>query len=89
MIIRKEKNNQMKKNQNTRRKRNLQKLRNIGSGRHQTSGDGKKVFKKTSGEQENYLIPNYIAEISLKDKYRGCPSRKILGKILKVDERRT
>ena len=47
----------------------------------------KKKFKKnTSGGRENESKPNYIEEISSKG---CCPPRKILGNIIKVDQRRT
>ena len=43
-------------------KGNLQILGNIGSWHHQTSADERKNLKKSiSGEQENYLKPNYTA----------------------------
>ena len=42
------------------------------------------------GELENNSKPNYIAEISSKgENHLGCNSRKILGTILEVNEKRT
>ena len=48
-----------------------------------------KVKKKNSGEQKNYLKPNNLAEISSKNKFLGCPTRKILGTFLRMNKRRT
>ena len=79
-----------RKNQNARRKGNLQILGNFGSGHHQTCGDERKNLKKnTSEERENYSKLNNIAEISSKDENLGCFFRKILGAILKENQRRT
>ena len=52
-----------RKNQNAWRKGNLLILGNIGSRHHQISGHGRTSI---SGERENYLKPNYIAELSSK-----------------------
>ena len=38
---------------------------------------------------ENYSRQNYIAGTLSKDKYRDFPTRKILGTILEVNQRRT
>ena len=52
----------------------------------QVKTKGKKI--KSLWKRENDLKPNYIVEISSKDKHLGCPPRKILRTILKVDERK-
>ena len=41
--------------------------------------------KIKEGGRGNYLKPNYLAEISPKDKYLGYPPRKILYIILKAN----
>ena len=85
--------NKLKENQNARRKGNLQILGNIGSEHHQSSGDEKKKKKKikrVSQENEKTTRNETTWQKShQRDKYLGCLPRKMLGIILKVDERRT
>ena len=80
----------LRKSQNSWSEGNLKIIGNIGSRHHQTSGgEGKKFKKNTPEERKNYTETNYMAEILLRDKYLGCPPRKILGTILKVEEGKT
>ena len=61
-----------------------------GSGHHQTRGDERKKWKKCiSGERESYLKPNYVVEISQRDKYLGRLPCKLLGTVLEMDAGRT
>ena len=75
-----------RKNQNARKKGNLQIPRDIESGRHQTRGDEKNLKNNTSGEPLNKTT---LQKFHRRDKRLGCSPRKILGDIIKVDERRT
>ena len=74
-----------RKNQNAWRKGNLQIRGNIGSGRHQTCGDERKIkidyLRRTRKLRETKL--------HRRDKYVGCPPHKIFGTNLKVGERKT
>ena len=72
--------------QNARGKGNVQILWDIGSRHHQTSGNERKFFKRVS--QKNQKITRdkiLLQEPCQRDKYLGCPPRKILGTILEVD----
>ena len=55
---------------------------NIGSGHHEISGD---EIKK--GKREDFSKPN--DQCHQRDKYLEFPPSRILGAILKVDEKRT
>ena len=77
-----------RKNQNIQREGNIQMLGNIGSGHHQISGDERKNFKRIPQENEKITRNQTISQKShQRNKYLGCPPRKVLGNILKVDKR--
>ena len=72
------------------RKRNLQILWNFGSWQYQTSGDERKNLKWVSPENQKAIWNQTIGQEPYKrDKYQNCPSRKILGTILEMDQRGT
>ena len=75
-----------RKNLNALRKRNKY-LGILGADTIKHAEMKEKFFKKNiSGERENYSKPNYMAESHQRNKYLGCPPRKIHGTILKVNE---
>ena len=76
-------------NQNARRKGNL--LGVIRSWYYQTSGNKRKKIPKRVSQKSQKITRDktLLQEPCQRDKYLGCPPRKILGTILEVDKRIT
>ena len=69
--------------------RKLQILGNIRSGRHQKKGNERKIRKGYLRRTRKLLKTQLPQKSHQRNKYLGCPSCKILGTILKMNEELT
>ena len=63
------------------------KLGNTGRGHHKTWGDERKIKRIPQENQKTSRNQTTLQKSYQRDKYTGCPPRKIVGTILKVDQK--